>query len=173
MKEIELSGDEIIGMNDYPPLHSPAALEGYFEGFLKGETEEIVSVPVISIDLVIPYLKSFGQRFSAYEAELERFIEGHPEVKCIMLDGKHRSAGAILAHKKIPCFWIEKDEDIKEVKNLMDSGKLSGFAGPERTIENTLLILENHFFSTKCFWTAKEKVDAMIEHGDVPEYMLP
>ena len=94
MKEIELSGDEIIGMNDYPPLQSPAALKGYFRGFSKGETEDIVRVPVISIDLVITYLKSFGQRFSTYEGELERFRRGYPEAKYFMLDGKHRSAGA-------------------------------------------------------------------------------
>lgn len=170
MKQVFLRPNQIIGMMDYPPLHSPEALAGYYKRFERGEV--VQPVPLIPVSIAIPYFTRCAERFSTYREQLERFIAEHPEAEYFMLGGKHRATAATVVGKNIPCIVIKDDDGVHELLEMKKQGQLSGMLGVGDNLEETLAILEDHFFRHKQFWTMEEKTEAMIVNGDVPEYML-
>ena len=142
-------------MNDYPPLHSPDAFSKYLQKFKTGE--EVTAIPIIPKHIVIDYFRRFSNRFNEYEDKLNQFLAANPDVEYFSFDGKHRSAAAVVADKQIPCVLIENDNDFIEILN---SGK---YPRLESTIDATLKIMEEHYFSTKKFWTIETKVKEIIK----------
>ncbi len=167
MNELSLNPDQIIGMIDYPPLHSPKALRDYFEQVKEGLT--VNPIPVIPKTLVLAYMKQHKSRFKTYEEKLNTFLRAHPRAAFFMIDGKHRAVAATLAGKNIPCFVLNSDEDVKILNSLKDAGMR--VTGLEKTLKETIAILETHFFEHKRFWTVEEKTEAMIANGDIPSHM--
>ena len=175
MERILLRPDQIVGMIDYPPLHSPKALAIYFRKFCADE-QDISPVPVIEMDLVLNYFRLQRDRFASYSQILQKFIDEHPTLAYFMLDGGHRCAAAMLSGKMIPCINITDDEVFREIKTSECPIKLHGDFStvPEDmiSIDQEIKMLEEHFFENKRFWTVEEKVRAMIEKRDIPDYML-
>lgn len=163
--------DLVIGMNDYPPLHSPEDLKKYYDCFRSKNAVQVI--PVIPVNLVLAYFRNDAERFAKYEHKWREFVTAHPQIGYFMVDGKHRASAATLAGEKLPCVIIKSDDDTKELLRLKESGKFERLTGVKETITETMEILEHHFFAHKRFWTVREKTQAMISNGDVPEYMLP
>ena len=88
-----------------------------------------------------------------------------------MFDGTHRAAGAMLSISKIPSFLIKTGKDIKELIALRDSGKVL-MSGLKINLPETMGIIEEHYHTTRRFWTLEEKVKAMISNGDIDEGLL-
>lgn len=170
MKQVFLKPNQLIGMIDYPPLHSPQALAEYYGKFRRGE--EIQPVPITSIQTAISFFIRTDEKFSAYRQKLNRFLLENNEANYFTFGGKHRSAAATLTRKNIPCIVIENDADTSELIALRKTGKLTGILGIGNTLDESLVILEEHFFEHKRFWTVEQKTKSMIANGDVPAYML-
>lgn len=167
MKEISVSPEQVIGLNDYPPLHSPKALVEYFEYFKNKDYGKIVQIPLIPIATVLPYFIE-DKRLSSYLRVFEKFISTH-HVGFFQIDGKHRASAAYLTKRKIIGIVIENNEDVTKAKALKYSGKF----GIADTFEATINDLKEHFLKhPKKFWTVAEKTEAMISNGDIPLYML-
>ena len=155
-------------MIDYPPLQSPKALKKYYDHAKK--EEKINPVPLISVAKMISIFKE-EERFKSYQSVWEQFTKTHPQVKYVMIDGKHRSTAMTLAGKKIKCRVIQSDQDTKELFDLKQKRKLK-IAGIKQTLKETILILEKHFFEKKYFWTVEEKIKLMIINKDIPKEMI-
>ncbi len=167
MKQILISPEKVIGLNDYPPLHSPKALIEYFEYYKNREDSKIVPIPLIPIAAVLPYFAE-DPRLSSDLSDFEKFISSH-HVEFFQIDGKHRASAAYLTKRKIIGIVIENDEDIIKTKTLKDSGKF----GIGNTFEDTINDLKRSFLKRPVnFWTVAEKTQAMIANGDVPQYMV-
>ena len=167
MKQISVLPEQIIGLNDYPPLHSPKALIEYFEYFKNKDYSKIVPIPLIPIVIVLLYFIQ-DQRLSSYIRVFEKFISTH-HVEFFQMDGKHRASAAYLAKRNIIGIIIENDSDITKARTLKDSGKF----GIDNTFEATINGLKEHFLKhPKKFWNVAEKTEAMISNGDVPKYMV-
>jgi hypothetical protein len=175
MELILLRPDQIVGMIDYPPLHSPKALAIYFRKFCADE-QDISPVPVIKKDRVLNYFRLQRDRFASYSQILQKFLDEHPALEYFMLDGGHRCAAAMLSGKMIPCLNITDDTVFREVNTAESQIKLHGdfstLPDDMTSIDQEIKMLEEHFFENRRFWTVEEKVRAMIENGDIPEHML-
>jgi len=172
MQQIFVNPNQIIGMNDYPPLHSPEALAGYYAKFKNKLFDEVAPVPLIHKSVAILYFMGCDNRFITYNQNLERFFFENSEAEYFMLDGKHRSTAAVLAGESIPCVIIWDEDDVNKIHDLIISGKIPRLTGVEETLDATLETLEEHFFLYKRFWTVEEKTKAMIENGDIAANML-
>lgn len=170
MKQVFLKPNQLIGMIDYPHLHSPQALAKYYDKFRR--EEEVQPFPITPIQTAIAFFNRNDEKFSAYRQKLNKFLLEHGEANYFVFGGKHRSAAAMVAEKNIPCAVIENNTDIAELIALRKPGKLRGILGIGNTLDESLAILEDHFFEHKRFWTIEEKTKAMIANGDIPAYML-
>ncbi len=155
-------------MIDYPPLHSPAALVEYYESIR--QRADIQPVPVIAKSIVLAYLMRSQERYNTYRQTAERFFAEHPQAEYFMIDGKHRAAAATLAGESVDCVILENDRDISILVEVQKKG--IRITGINQTLEDSLKILEEHFYEHKRFWTVEEKTQAMIAQGDVPESIL-
>ena len=59
---MDLKADELISMNDYPPLHSPTALRNYYDLYRENDITSITPIPVIPAQIVIAYFKQEKER---------------------------------------------------------------------------------------------------------------
>ncbi len=171
MKIISLNPDQIISMNDYPPLQSPAALKKYYHLFRENNPSLVSPIPVIPVSVVVSYLQKGDGRCVAYSKELGEFLKTHPHAKYFMFDGTHRAAAAMLSAHKISAYLIRNDEDIKELFSLREAGKIS-MSGLENNLAKTIAIIKEHYHRTKKIWTLEEKVKLMVSRGDIDKDLL-
>ncbi|MBS3152296.1 hypothetical protein J4230_02700 [Candidatus Woesearchaeota archaeon] len=165
MKLVSVNPEEIIGLNDYPPLHSPESLKKYFRFFINNDDKHIFSVPLITISSALPILQE-DPKFSPYIKVLQKFLSEHKGVNYFQSGGKHRSSAAYLARKKVPGIVIENDEDIKKIKPLLGDDKFL----TEDSFEGVILGIKGSFLKhDRKFWTVKEKTEAMIANGNIPK----
>jgi hypothetical protein len=172
MDLLDLRPDQIIAMIDYPPLHSPEALERYFHRFRAG-AQDISPIPVMALTPVLDAFRRQADRFASYRREFEGFLAGHPSAAYFMLEGFHRSAAAVLAGRPIPCVALTDDGDLEEAnasgRAIQLHGDYTTIPGDMVSIAEELRELEAHFHEHRRFWTVAEKVAALIANGDVPE----
>lgn len=169
MKLVQVKPSELIGMVDYPPLHSPEALAMYYDLFRKGE--EIQPNLVTSVSVAIGFFSRFPERYAKFKPVLEKFLQTH-NVKYFMLGGKHRGAAAFCTGKTMNAIVIDTAEDNTQGLKLQTEGFLKGVLSLRKTIDETLKTLEEHYFEHRTFWTMEEKCQEMIAGGDIPKYML-
>lgn len=165
MDIIFLEPHQLIGMQDYPPLHSPEAFAEYKRKFTAGE--QVEPVMVVPSQTVLEHLKKSAERFESYRKDLEQFLEAHPSAAYFMLGGKHRSAAATILGVKIPCLVVNNDADVGYVQMLMADGKITGVPSVGKDFTETLSELDDHYFEKKAFWTMEEKTKAMLDRGDI------
>lgn len=156
---------QMIGMVDYPPLHSPEALRTYYAKFSSGQSVEPTAV--IPVTIALSYFANLT-RFRTYKLLLEDFLAKHPDARYFMLGGKHRSTAAFLAGKMVPVIVVSNDNDVSSFLELRSKGKITGTSDVDSNLERTLASLEEHFFGNPKFWTMEEKAQAMIANGDIP-----
>jgi len=170
MKVEFIESRKIIGMIDYPPLHSPETLATSYEYIKSGRHDLFIPIVVIPRNLVVSHFAK-RKRFETYKDQWTKFISEHPYADFFMIDGKHRAAAATLFGHKVPCWIIKNDKDVEKLINLVTTKKIK-ITGLGINMEETIAILEEHFSKNKKFWTVEEKTKAMIAQGDIPSYML-
>lgn len=170
MQKTLLDPKQLMGMIDYPPLHSPEAFRSYYEKHKSGA--EVDPVIVVPVETAIAYFVERPERYATYKQALDDFLANHPSAKYFMLGGKHRSAAATVLGADIPCLVVGSEAGVAEVHRLMDEGKITGGTGVGENFSDTLRELEEHYFEHKRFWTMDEKTEAMIKNKDIPENML-
>lgn len=169
MKLISLTPSQVIGMVDYPPLHSPRALSEYYDVLSSGGSVE--GLPVAPVHLVKTFFEQHPGQYNAFKKKLESFLRSHKATH-FMFGGKHRAFAAMLANRPIACFEVNSDADVAEALLLRKKGKLKKDLGLGKSLEESLAILLAHFYQHKMFWTMEEKTKLMIARGDVPKRML-
>ncbi|MFH0713204.1 MAG: hypothetical protein V1722_00110 [Candidatus Micrarchaeota archaeon] len=179
MKRALLEPEQIIGFNDYPPLHSPKALSVYYQLYKNEKYAAIPPVPLIPAELVLKHFKKNKAGFRFIQKVWKEFAARHPNAKYFQVDGKHRASAACLAGKPISTVIIKNNKDVQKLLSMQASGKLrlTGLldltkAALLNSFEATLNEVEEHFFKYKKFLTVREKTKAMIANGDVPQYMI-
>ena len=170
MQKTLLDPKQLMGMIDYPPLHSPEAFRSYYEKHKSGM--DVEPVAVVPIEAAIAYFAERPERYATFRTTLDDFLLSHPSAKYFMLGGKHRSAAATVLGTDIPCLVVGSEADVTEIHRLMDEGKITGGTGVGENFSDTLHELEEHYFEHKRFWTMDEKTEAMIKNKDIPENML-
>ncbi len=160
-----LDPEQLVSMNDYPPLHSHEALRKYYSLYVKNQRDQIMPLPVIPVSIVLSYFVMQPERFAHYEPQLQQFLLAHPKAGYFKIDGTHRASAGMLTCNTIRCFIIESENDLQELRRL-------GIGGLGENLVDTLDEQEQHYFQHKHFWTLQEKVKYMIENGDIPNEFL-
>jgi hypothetical protein len=152
-------------------------LEDSEYGFRKWEEKRLANI--------LPY-GTLEARRRDYE-NLFKILEKSPYM---LIDGNHKTAAATLAHKPISALEIQTDEDLKEVRKMVERGELFDFKRDETSIYHLrrsfiaycleLNIRENDgnitFLSGGRSWlrytkSVKERIDELASNGDLPQYM--
>ncbi len=163
MKQITLKPDQILTLNDFP-VHNLHVLKMYFKIFKEGYGKIIPPCPVINKKLIKPFLKKEVKEM------LEKFEKDNLEVEYFLLDGSHKTSAAALTHQKIKVMVFETDKDIKEAKQLVETGDLLSLS-VEPTIKENIKFFNKHFKKKIGFYTVKQKALRMIKEKVIPNYM--
>jgi predicted solute-binding protein len=163
MKTKNIEPNEIITLNDYP-IYSPKDLKKYYNKCINNKP--IPLIPVIMKALVKKYLDKKLLKI------LKDFEKENSSVKYFMLDGTHRTTALTLANKKIPIIIYEKDEDIKEAKQMIKSGEISENATLFYNIIKNCEILNKHFNVRPYFMTVKQKTEKMVKEKVLPKTLF-
>ena len=164
MKIKILKPDEIITLNDFP-LHSEQVLKLYFIIYQKGCGKIIPAIPVLPIELVISSLDK------KIRVIFDNFIKKNKQAKYFMLDGSHKTTAATLTGAKISVMIFNSNNDIKEAKSLLKSGKLLGLSVGD-SIKNNISILNKHFSRKMYFETVEDKTKRMVKEKVIPSFMI-
>ncbi len=167
MKHKLLRPDQIVTLRDYP-LYNPHILKIYFRVFSRNQGKILPPCPVIHKSAGIPFVK--GKK--RYNALLQGFLDKHPKAEYFLLDGSHKTTAATLSKKLIPVVIIEKDDDLKKAKKLIESGEFFGWYSVENSIKEALNVLAKHHFGAKKFLTVEDKAKLMVKNKDIPDYMI-
>lgn len=164
MKIIAITPNEIVTLNDFP-VHNLHILKIYFKIFRDGYEKMMPPCPVIDKKLVV---EGFDEKLKRGFKEFEK---NHSKVKYFLLDGSHKTTAASLAHKKVKVMIFEKDQDIKEAKELIKTGELFSLMVGDN-IKREVKELKNHFAKKKGFQTIEEKTQRMVKEKVIPDYMI-
>ncbi len=163
MKTKEINSNQIITLNDYP-VYSDIDLKKYFETCQS--KKKLPLVPVIKKEIVKKHLdKELLEKFQKFEEE-------NPEAEYFMLDGTHRTTAQTLSGCKITIIIYEKDEDIAEAKDMVDSGQICENATLYYSIIKNCEILNKHFSVRPYFMTVEQKTKKMVEEKVIPQHMI-
>lgn len=167
MKHRLLHPRQIITLRDYP-LYNPHILKIYFRVFSKNQGKILPPCPVIHKSSGIPLLK--GKK--RYNAQLADFLNKHPEAEYFLLDGSHKTTAACLSKKLVPAVVIEKDEDLRKARKLIEKGEFFGWFAVENSVKEALHNLAKHHFGAKKFMTVEDKARLMVKNRKVPDYVI-
>jgi hypothetical protein len=171
MKNKLLYPYQIITLRDYP-LYNEQILKIYFRVFIKNQGKILPPCPVIHKSLGTPHLGSKDSKSRQYNTLLGRFLEEHPSAEYFLIDGGHKTTAATLAHKLIPALIVERDQDFKKAKKLIETGELFGWYYAGNSINKAVKILAKHHSGTTKFLTVEDKVKKMVKNNDIPKYMI-
>ena len=90
--------------------------------------ELLPPTPVIHKSLGLPLLKETNAFSIKHNREVKTFFEKNPNMKYILCDGSHKTTALTLTHNPINAMLIETDDDIRQFKDLIDTGEIFSFA---------------------------------------------
>lgn len=155
MKQSKINPSRIIVPGEFN-IGNEAILKIYFRAFSKGHGNDYPPVIVTRInefDRFREFLEDERFGFPRWEKPglknilepgtlearrqdyqtLFSVLKSHPYV---LLDGNHRTCAAALTHRKISALEVESDEDLNEVRRMVEEGKLFSFNNDETDIYN-------------------------------------
>ena len=100
-----------------------------------------------------------------------------------LLDGNHRSTAATLTHSPIQAIELHCDEDVAQIKKMIEEGDLSGHGSLEtsHSLRDLVLSFEefclggkttlNNMGRMKDVRTVKDRIDKLVSEGRLPRYM--
>ena len=123
-----------------------------------------VSANQIVKEGLIAGLDQLGEKFEKFEKE-------NPKAKYFMIDGTHRTTALTLSDCKITVILYEKDVDIVEAKELVDTGEISENATLYYSLVKNCKILNKHFNVRPYFMTVEQKTQRMVKEKVLPKGM--
>jgi hypothetical protein len=169
MKTKILNPEQIMTTHDFP-VHNEHILKIYFS-IAKNTPENIPPTPVIHKSLGLPLLEGKDTASIEHNKAVKKFFEDNPEVEYIMCDGSHKTTALTLTNNKIHASVIESDEDIKEIKELVNKGEMFSFSC-EDSIKEMLIDQAKHYSKSNLFHTVKSKTLRMIKEKIIPQFMI-
>lgn len=164
MKTVELPSNQVITLHDFP-LHSEQVLKLYFRMYEQGCGHIVPPSPIIHIRFVQ------GAFDGKTKEVLSKWLRANDQVQYFLLDGSHKTTAATLAKESLRCMVFEKDEDIAEAKELVNSGQLMSLT-LEDTIQKNVDILKGYFEKDPTFQTVEDKTQRMVDEAVIPDYMI-
>jgi len=170
MKIKNLKPFEIITTRDFP-VHNLHILKIYFRICREGHQEILPPTPVIPFSVGLPLLNGKSKKDKEYNERIKEFVKKNKQVKYLLLDGSHKTTALTLTHKPIHVMVLRIDEDIGEVKGLIEAGEMFGI-NKITTIKGELKVMAKHLKPAKFFETVEDKTKRMVNKKVVPEYMI-
>jgi len=88
-----------------------------------------------------------------------------------MCDGSHKTTALALTHNKIHAAVLEKDQNVREIKDLIEVGEIFSL-NTGNSIKEILWEKADHLKDAKFFETVEDKTNRMIEMKVVPKFMI-
>ncbi len=165
-----LKPNEIITTRDFP-VHNPHVLKIYFRICKKGHQKILPPTPVIPLSVGLPLLGGKSKKAQEYNKKIKEYIKKNKKIKYLMGDGSHKTTALTLTHKSINAMILKTDEDIKEVRDLIEAGEVFSLAIKE-TIKEELKEKAKHLKDAKFFESVEDKTKRMVEKKVVPKFMM-
>ncbi|MBI2145897.1 hypothetical protein HYU22_00980 [Candidatus Woesearchaeota archaeon] len=148
-------------------------LKIYFRIFDKGHGSDLPPPIVIRKDLVTGRALEL---FSEDQSDAQRLYSElrQPGADYFLIDGNHRAVAAALCHVAPNVLELETDQDLNEVRKMVEGGGLFDFPHTERRLSSIADEFVRFLFrrrSSNYFGTLQERIDALISNGDLPRYM--
>ncbi|MBS3124135.1 hypothetical protein J4437_05900 [Candidatus Woesearchaeota archaeon] len=103
----------------------------------------------------------------------DKFLRNSEKVSHYLIDGNHRTAGAVLAHKSFPALELNSDEDLSKIKTMVEEGELFNFIREEISISNLLTSLTKYCLTNlEEVKTIQQRVDKLVLENQLPDYMI-
>ena len=169
MKVRDLKASEIITTRDFP-VYNPHILKIYFK-ICKKDKGILPPTPVMPLSVGLPLLKSSTKKAKEYNGRLKAWLKENKKVKYIMVDGSHKTTALNLTRNKIHSAIIEKDKDIKEMKELVEIGEIFSLTTGD-SIKDILKEKAEHMKDAEFFETVQDKTNRMIEMKVIPKFMI-
>ncbi len=170
MKIKTLKSNEIITTRDFP-VHNPQILKIYFRICEKGHQKILPPTPVIPLSVGLPLLDGKSKKDKEYNTKLKAYVKKNKKIKYIMVDGSHKTTALTLAHKPIHAMILKTNEDIQEVKDLIESGEVFGIYKIS-SIKEELKKMAKHLKPAELFETIEDKTKRMVKKRVIPDYMI-
>ena len=162
--------NEIITTRDFP-VHNEHVLKIYFRICKKGHQKILPPTPVIPLSVGLPLLDGKSKKTQEYNQRLREHIKKNKRIKYIMADGSHKTTALTLTHKPIHAMILKTDEDIKEVRDLIEAGEVFSMITKE-TIKEELKNKARHLKNAKFFESVEDKTKRMVKEKVLPKFMM-
>ncbi len=126
------------------------------------------------------YCGDLLERIPLYQRRVAIFEQRIVECDYFLLDGNHRSAAATLARQPIYALSIETDDDVVEVRRMVERGELFNFQRTEDSIEKVYASFVEYILGEELnplagrmedLRTVKERIDELVSSDGLPAYM--
>ncbi len=169
MENLQLQPDQVLSTHDFP-VYNEHILKMYFR-MAKHAPELVPPTPVIHVSSGLPLLPDSHEHSQQHNQALTAYLNKHPDVEYIMLDGSHKTTALALTHNPIDALIIRTNEDIRQMFAMVEKGELFGFNNPD-TFPQTLLDIATHLSKSTDFQTISSKTRRMIAAKVIPRYMI-
>jgi len=170
MKLKNLKPNEIITTRDFP-VHNSQILKIYFRVCKKGYQKILPPTPVIPLSRGLPLLDGKSKKSQEYNRRIKEYVKNNKKIKYLMVDGSHKTTALTLTHKPIRVMILKTDEDIKEVKDLIEAGEIFGIYKIKK-INQELKAMAKHLKPAKFFETIEDKTKRMVKEKGIPKFMI-
>ena len=182
MKKIKLNPDQIIVPKEYK-LGNTSILQIYFRVFDKKYGEDFPYAIVVRSDFISKEdRKEILEKRPHFSEEILSFFEAKIESKYYLIDGNHKSAAAALTRSPVYCLELETDEDLEDIREMVERGELFSFPRTEKSLEKLVFAFEDWIHGYNIGYesskirrntqTVKERVDELVSNKDIPNYMI-
>jgi hypothetical protein len=169
MKIKEINPSEIITTKDFP-VYNEHILKIYFK-ICKKDRKILPPTPVIPLSVGLPLLKPKEKGAKEYNNRMKSWLKDNPRIKYIMCDGSHKTTALCLTKHKIHCAILEKDGDVKEMRDLIGVGEIFNLS-MGKTIKKILWEKADHLKDAKFLETVLDKTNRMVEEKVIPKFMI-
>jgi len=174
MKEVKLKPEQIIVPGD--KLEYTSILQIYFRVFNEGHADCLPPILLTNKNKInSSYL---GDSFSD-KKKADNFYQRlmNHKASYILFDGNHKSVASVLCQHSIYSLELERDEDLMEVRKMVESGKLFGFPYEEDSLEEIAnrfigFVYARSLYEPNEIVTVKERVNELVANQDIPQYMI-
>ncbi len=161
---------EILTTLDFP-VHNEHILKIYFK-ICQHDHMILPPTPVIPFSIGLPLLKTKTEKAKKYNKKIKTFLNDHPKIKYLMVDGSHKTTALTLTHNHIRVALLKKDAHVKEFKLLEETGEIFSLSHSKYTIESALTDMAEHLQEGIFFETVEDKSQRMVKEKVIPKYMI-
>ena len=169
MKVKTLNPSEIITTRDFP-VYNEHILKIYFK-ICQKDKKILPLTPVIPLSAGLPLLNPNKKGAKEYNEKMKNWLKENKKIKYLMCDGSHKTTALNLTNNKIHAAILEKDKDVKEIKDLIEVGEIFSLSAAD-TIKKILLEKADHLKGAEFFETVEDKTKRMVEMKVIPKFMI-